>query len=314
MEKGLVSIITPCYNGEKYLDRYFQSIINQTYRPLELIFVNDGSTDKTEEIVNKYREQLEKENIKFIYLYQENAGQAAALNKGLKIFTGEYLTWPDSDDEMLPTCIEKKVEFLNKNTDIELCICKVQKIDEDSRNIIGIEERKKPEKETLFEDLIFIKNVFFIPGGYMIRGNVVDEEIKDREIYSGPGGQNCQLLLPIAYRNKIGYLDDVLYNYYVRKESHSHSIKTAEQIICQLKYYVMILVETIKKMNIDDGDYFIKQLKKYYSHQIFGNAIDSKNKTLIKEGFQCLKENKVMTLKEFLLYIKYYILKNKRIG
>ena len=57
--KGLVSIVSPCYNGESYLDRYFKAILKQTYRPLELILVNDGSTDKSEEIILSYKEQLE---------------------------------------------------------------------------------------------------------------------------------------------------------------------------------------------------------------------------------------------------------------
>ena len=74
----LVSVITPCYNGEAYLDRYFNSILNQTYRPLELIFVNDGSTDRTAEIAERYAPVLKESDISFIYLHQENAGQAAA--------------------------------------------------------------------------------------------------------------------------------------------------------------------------------------------------------------------------------------------
>ena len=60
MTKPLVSIITPCYNGEAFLKRYFESILNQTYPNLELIFINDGSTDRTEEIALSYRERLEK--------------------------------------------------------------------------------------------------------------------------------------------------------------------------------------------------------------------------------------------------------------
>ena len=116
----LVSVITPCYNGEAYLDRYFNSILNQTYRPLELIFVNDGSTDRTAEIAERYAPVLKESDISFIYLHQENAGQAAALNRGLKLFTGEYLTWPDADDEMTPDCIEKKVAFLQKHPELQM--------------------------------------------------------------------------------------------------------------------------------------------------------------------------------------------------
>ena len=81
MDKPLVSIITPCYNGETFLHRYFESILAQTYPNLELIFVNDGSTDKTEEIAMSYQKKLCEKGIRYIYLEQENAGQAAALNK-----------------------------------------------------------------------------------------------------------------------------------------------------------------------------------------------------------------------------------------
>ena len=76
MTKPLVSIITPCYNGEAFLKRYFESILNQTYPNLELIFINDGSTDRTEEIALSYRERLEKRGITYIYEKQENAGLA----------------------------------------------------------------------------------------------------------------------------------------------------------------------------------------------------------------------------------------------
>ena len=86
MKKSLVSIVTPCYNGELYLDRFFQSVLNQTYPALELVFVNDGSTDGTEAVVDRYRPLFQKRGIRFIYEYQENQGQAAALNRGLKLF------------------------------------------------------------------------------------------------------------------------------------------------------------------------------------------------------------------------------------
>ena len=74
MKQPLVSIITPCYNGEPYLDQYFDSILKQTYQHLELIFVDDGSTDRTSEIAENYREKLEDRGIRYILLKQENRG------------------------------------------------------------------------------------------------------------------------------------------------------------------------------------------------------------------------------------------------
>ena len=309
MEKGLVSVITPCYNGESYLDRYFNSILKQTYLKIELIFIDDGSTDSTEEIVNKYEPLLKDKGIKFIYLSQENKGQAAALNYGLKYYSGEYVTWPDADDEMLPECIERKVEFMNSQPQCDLCICKVEQVQEGNPNkILGVLERKEPLKETLFEDLLYVKNVFYVPGGYMARGRVIDRLIPNRDIYTGRGGQNAQLLVPIAYEGNIGYLDDVLYKYYVRENSHSHSVRKAEQIIQQLKLFETILIETLRRMEIVNKDKFIKEIKEHYSHLEYGNAIDSQCQKIIKEQYSYLKQNAKVSVREKLLYIKYGIL------
>ena len=115
----LVSIITPCYNGEKFLERYFESILAQTYTNIELIFVNDGSKDCTEKIAMSYSEKLKSKGVQYIYIYQENAGQAAAMNKVLKIFSGKYLAWVDSDDVMTAESIKRKVAFLEKNPDLK---------------------------------------------------------------------------------------------------------------------------------------------------------------------------------------------------
>ena len=112
MRKPLVSIITPCYNGESFLERYYESVLAQTYSELELTFVNDGSTDGTEKIALSYESRFRQKGIRYIYIKQENRGQASALNRGLKLFHGEYLTWPDSDDIIMPEFIEKKVSFL----------------------------------------------------------------------------------------------------------------------------------------------------------------------------------------------------------
>lgn len=104
----LVSIITPCYNGENYVTPFIKSVLLQSYNNIEFIFINDGSTDNTEKIVLDYEPEFKERGIKFKYIYQENQGQATALNNGLKIFTGDYLTWPDSDDILHPDNISKE--------------------------------------------------------------------------------------------------------------------------------------------------------------------------------------------------------------
>ena len=107
----LVSIIVPCYNGEEFVCRFLDSIIIQSYCNIELIFINDGSTDRTEEIVLSYIQKFDDKNITLKYIYQKNGGQADAINQGLQVFEGEFLTWPDSDDTLHKDSIRNKVNF-----------------------------------------------------------------------------------------------------------------------------------------------------------------------------------------------------------
>lgn len=288
MDRPLVSIITPCFNGEPYLDRYFSSILGQTYAPLELIFINDGSTDRTEEIAEGYRPTLEEKGIHFTYLYQENAGQAAALNRGLKLFRGEYLTWPDADDEMTPDCIEKKVAYLQAHPGLDMCICKILQVDEeDPTKTTGVLERIVPEgDDDLFQDLIFLKNVFYAPGGYMVRSVAVDAAIPNREIYPGRGGQNVQMLLPVSYRGSYGYMDEALYKYYVRTTSHSHSINTAEKMICQYEQFEALLLETLKRMPPEVHLQYESKIRRQYSRVRFGLALDTQKTQLISRYYK----------------------------
>jgi len=106
--KPLVSLISPCYNGESYITRFLDSILNQTYPNLELLIINDGSTDRTEEIILNYESDFILKGYTLIYIYQDNAGQSAAINKALPIFKGKYLSWVDSDDYLPVDAIEKK--------------------------------------------------------------------------------------------------------------------------------------------------------------------------------------------------------------
>ena len=132
----MISIIMSVYNVEKYLDECLKSIFNQTYKNFELIIVNDGSTDNSKLIIDKYRN----ENSNIIYIEQENKGISEARNLALSISKGEYILYIDSDDyidkDMLKLMIEKIEldksdmviigheefydEFKNKNINISL--------------------------------------------------------------------------------------------------------------------------------------------------------------------------------------------------
>lgn len=101
-----VSVVLPCYNGEDYLNRCIDSILNQTLRELEVICIDDGSSDRTLEILRTY----EKQDPRVRVLSQENAGAGAARNLGLRQAKGEYLSFLDADDFFEPDMLRKAVE------------------------------------------------------------------------------------------------------------------------------------------------------------------------------------------------------------
>ncbi|TKZ35792.1 glycosyltransferase [Brachyspira catarrhinii] len=116
MNNDLISIIIPTYNGEKYISETIDSILNQTYKNWELIIIDDGSTDSTNNIVNKY---IEKDSRISYYKNEKNMKQAYSLNRGFSLSKGNYLTWTADDNILLPNCIEILITFLlNNNCDL----------------------------------------------------------------------------------------------------------------------------------------------------------------------------------------------------
>lgn len=99
-----VSIIVPVYNTEKYLHKCLDSLVGQTLEDIEIVIVNDGSKDSSPEIIKEY---MDKYPGKFVYFSQENAGQAVARNRAIKMCTGEYIGFLDSDDFVRPYMFER---------------------------------------------------------------------------------------------------------------------------------------------------------------------------------------------------------------
>ena len=115
MIKNLVSIVVPTYNDAPYLKECLDDLLNQTYEDIEIIVVNDGSTDNTEEIIKEH--YLKNEKVK--YFYKDNGGTGSALNVGFSKAQGEFGTWVSSDDRKTNNMIEVLVSFLRKNKDVE---------------------------------------------------------------------------------------------------------------------------------------------------------------------------------------------------
>ena len=113
----MISIIVPVYNVEDYLEECLESIKNQTYTDIEVILVNDGSTDGSKEICERYCQQ----NPRFHFINQKNQGQSVARNNGVAVSTGEFITFVDSDDVISEKYIEMLNNYMNDNVDIVEC-------------------------------------------------------------------------------------------------------------------------------------------------------------------------------------------------
>jgi glycosyltransferase involved in cell wall biosynthesis len=118
-EQQLVSVIIPLYNTEKYIEETINSILKQTYTQLEIVVVDDGSTDQSSTIVK----QLQEKYPRIVrYIYQENSGVAVARNTGIEHAKGEYIAFLDSDDLWHTTKIEKQMESIHTNK-MDACYC-----------------------------------------------------------------------------------------------------------------------------------------------------------------------------------------------
>lgn len=122
----LISVIIPVYNVERYLKKCIESVINQTYEKLEIILVNDGSTDNSGVIC----EDLSKKDIRIHVVHKENGGLSDARNTGMKIAKGKYLSFIDSDDFIKEDTIETMYKSLKEN-ECQIAICNMIRFYED---------------------------------------------------------------------------------------------------------------------------------------------------------------------------------------
>lgn len=127
-EPDLVSVIIPTYNRGYFISKTIDSVLAQTYRPIEIIVVDDGSNDDTREVVGKYGSQVR-------YIHQENAGLASARNTGLAAARGEYIAFQDSDDIWLPWKLQAQVALMRQVPNLALAWTDMTAVDPDGEMV-----------------------------------------------------------------------------------------------------------------------------------------------------------------------------------
>lgn len=263
---GLVSVVTPCYNGESFLDRYFEGILVQTYRPIEVVLVDDGSTDATYSLALSYKEKLEEQGIRLVCIHQENKGQAAAINRGLPEVTGEFITWPDSDDLMYPDSLEKKVSYLHAHPEAGFVCCQVNRVHEGNLNkVVSTDKVSDTSNPWIFDSLIRDKGVYCLDIAYLARTEALFTALGGRRIVESPAGQNYQLLLPLAYCYRCGFINESLVAYVVREGSHSKSFTSFEAQIERIHEFEDLLHKVIRAIPMPKEE-----------HELYERYIDKK--------------------------------------
>lgn len=249
MEKGLVSIITPCYNSAGYLFRLLDSVLNQDYPNIEMYAIDDGSTDNTREVIESYINKFSKKGYTLIYIYQENAGQSSAVNNGLKYVKGEYLTWPDSDDYYnCKDAISTFVSKLQSLPDDYAVVCYVGTF-VDIKTQTDLKWNLDVNKsEQMFEICLLGGGMLSVPINYMVKMEAFDKVNPAHDIYTGQFVQNMQMLLPLFYSYKCSTVRQSLCNIVVRHDSWSHSPKTYKTQLEEAQSFLDIKLNTLDRI------------------------------------------------------------------
>lgn len=212
----LISVIIPIYNNEKYLDDCLNSIINQTYKNLEIILIDDGSTDASYKICEKYKEQ----DSRIVLIHKDNSGVADSRNLGLKASKGKYIAFIDSDDYIELNMFEKMhQEFLKNNIDI--CVCYYNKI-YGKKVVSQIYNKVIDENNVNFYDLVL--NTDYLIQGYLWNKLFLKSSLKSYFNHDVFITEDLLFILQNYKENtKYKIIYEPLYNYRMQNDSALNS-------------------------------------------------------------------------------------------
>lgn len=220
-EIDMVSIVIPTYNRSDHLRALTEMIEAQTYRPLELIVVDDGSDDDTMNELYASRGHLEEAGIKTCFCSIPHRGQDAAMSEGLKHVSGDYFFWCDDDDYLTPDAISSKVEWLTRHPEFGFVRCNAQLEEEGTGKLLGYAYHDESMKcSDILKNLLDDK-MPCLAGTYLMRTSLLDKVNPQRTIPLNGEGQNLQLLIPAAMASKCGFIDKVQMHYIIHPDSHS---------------------------------------------------------------------------------------------
>lgn len=256
MQNSLISIIVPVYKVEDYLEKCIDSIINQTYKDLEIILVDDGSPDICPQICDDYAARDDRIRV----IHKENGGLSDARNAGLDLATGDYIGFVDSDDYIAPDMYELMLESIQKNN-ADICICGYKQVKPNGDVIcIKSESERLLSREEAFQ-MVLEENVFYA---------IMCNKLFARSIFSN----NLRFSVGKIYEdefiihhlyNKCEYvsvIENCGYYYLCRENSIMHSAKHTSREFDDVEVY------------IDRAKFFLEINKTDYSAQLLCRVAD----------------------------------------
>ncbi|HJG89212.1 glycosyltransferase family 2 protein [Barnesiella viscericola] len=273
--KPILSVIVPVYNVEPYLSRCVDSILSQSFTNLELILVDDGSTDRSGNICDEY----EKKDDRVIVCHQPNRGVAAARNRGLDLVRGEYITFVDSDDQIgTSTTYEENMAIFKKDARIDVVQYPIYAISADNRVNKSIPTSQYVEGE---------RNLFLSwYQGNPIRGYVWDKIFKKNifDTIRFPKGmqlaEDAYCIVDFVQVVKCLYISELgIYNYFQLENSAVRNFspkKSLDRFMCGFRIFSFLCA--LPDVSLECSRYFFSLYKDYLNTQIaYHKKIDLKN-------------------------------------
>ena len=285
-DNPLVSVLIPAYNHENYVQETIKSIIDQTYKNIELIVVDDGSKDSTWQKIQEMRGKCEERFTRVHFDTKENEGTCATLNKLLALSKGEYVYIIASDDIAKPNAIEKEANFLNNNPEYALVVGDNELIDSNgkvcywdkNRNMVYSKKdakyltfggflQKHKKFNFLSEDFGTYKTLYlenYIPNGYLIR-----KDIFNKTGYFTPEAplEDYYLMLQISKYAKMKYLDEILFSY---RWHDCNTIKDSSKMDLysnKTKKYEEQILKNLTEEDLSQDVYTVKKYGACYKKQ-----------------------------------------------
>lgn len=272
-----ISIIVPVYNSESTLKKCLDSLVNQTIKSIEIIIINDGSTDNSESIIKEYKEKYDS---LITYYSKENEGVALTRNFGIEKASSDYILFVDSDDSIDIELVEKLMPYINRN--IDMIKYKLQKIDKDGNalEIIDGPIFEETSGEDAFNKLYSTDVLIDSPCVYLIKKSLfIDNNFKFKRTYHEDFG-----LIPLIIMKAKTFISTpyCLYNYMqvsnsiTRNEDYNKTLKKIEDIL----WHFDNAIKEIDKISVDK--YTKENAKIYYTNAIILKIYELKKEEQIK--------------------------------